>query len=214
VLFLDELPEFRRDALEALRQPLEDGVVTIGRALRTVTMPASFLLVAAMNPCPCGWLGHRARPCTCTPQAIHRYRARLSGPLLDRIDLRIEVPALLPRELRAPVDPDGTTAALSAAVEVARDRQEKRQAGPVAVTNARLAEPRLSRVCDAREAVHLAVDDVLRLHHQSGRGRIRLLRLCRTLADLDDRDAITETDVFEATALRGLAADRSGAGTD
>jgi magnesium chelatase family protein len=214
VLFLDELPEFRRDALEALRQPLEDGVVTIGRALRTVTMPASFLLVAAMNPCPCGWLGHRARPCTCTPQAIHRYRARLSGPLLDRIDLRIEVPALLPRELRAPVDPDGTTAALSAAVEVARDRQEKRQAGPVAVPNARLAEPRLSRVCDAREAVHLAVDDVLRLHYQSGRGRIRLLRLCRTLADLDDRDAITETDVFEATALRGLAADRSGAGTD
>ncbi|MEO6595959.1 MAG: ATP-binding protein, partial [Planctomycetota bacterium] len=96
VLFLDELPEFRRDALEALRQPLEDGTVTVGRARQTVTMPAQFLLTAAMNPCPCGYLGHRQRPCMCTPQAVARYRSRLSGPLLDRIDLQVEVPNLLP----------------------------------------------------------------------------------------------------------------------
>lgn len=205
VLFLDELPEFRRDALEAMRQPLEDGVVTVGRARQTITMPAQFLLTAAMNPCPCGHLGHRQRPCTCTPPAIARYRSRLSGPLLDRIDLRVEVPNLLPEELRAAEDPAGGTVVLRERVLAARARQLHRQARQQApIENARLQDRALLQACAAGEAVLGAIDEVLHRHHQSGRGRVRLLRLCRTLADLDDRDLLTVDDVFEAAALRGL----------
>jgi magnesium chelatase family protein len=207
VLFLDELPEFRRDVLEALRQPLEDGTVTVGRARAVVTMPARFLLVAAMNPCPCGFHGHRQRPCTCTPAALQRYRSRLSGPLLDRLDLHVEVPALLPGELRGPADPAGSTAALLGMVLAAHARQRHRQRQqPDFVPNARLADRQLIAACAADETALLAVDEVLRVHQQGGRGRARLLRLARTLADLDDRAAITDADVFEAAALRGLRA--------
>ncbi|MFN7670230.1 MAG: YifB family Mg chelatase-like AAA ATPase [Planctomycetota bacterium] len=206
VLFLDELPEFRRDVLEALRQPLEDGTVTVGRARQTVTMPARFLLVAAMNPCPCGYRGHRQRPCVCTPAAVARYRQRLSGPLLDRLDLQVEVPALAAAELRAPADAGGSTAALRQQVLVAHARQLQRQAGGATFTpNARLADRALLRACAATEAALACVDDVLTRHQQSARGRVRLLRLARTLADLDDREHIDEVDVLEAANLRGFA---------
>ncbi len=207
VLFLDELPEFRRDVLEALRQPLEDGTVTVGRARQTVTMPAQFLLVAAMNPCPCGYRGHRQRPCLCTPAAIARYRSRLSGPLLDRLDLQVEVPSLTAAELRAPEQAEGSTATLRAHVLVAHTRQLRRQTkNGIAVPNARLADRQLLAACAPDDKALHAVDEVLRLHHQSARGRVRLLRLARTLADLDDRDAVQEVDVWEAAALRGFAA--------
>jgi magnesium chelatase family protein len=206
VLFLDELPEFRRDALESLRQPLEDGTVTVGRARQTVTMPAQFLLVAAMNPCPCGFQGHRHRPCLCTPQAIARYRSRLSGPLLDRLDLQVEVPALDPAELRGPADPCGSSAHLAERVAVARARQAARQRGGIVLCNARLQDRALLQACSPDEAALHALDEVLRRHHQSGRARVRLLRLARTLADLDDRDTIGEIDVLEAAALRGAPA--------
>ena len=205
VLFLDELPEFRRDALEALRQPLEDGLVTVGRARQTVTMPAQFLLVAAMNPCPCGYRGHRQRPCLCTPAAVARYRGRLSGPLLDRLDLQVEVPALLPEELRAPEDAAGSTRTLRERVLLAHARQQHRQSSRGStVTNARLADAALVRACACDDAALLAVDELLRRHHQSARGRVRLLRLARTLADLDDRAAVTDIDVLEAASLRGF----------
>lgn len=208
VLFLDELPEFRRDVLEALRQPLEDGLVTVGRVQRTVTMPARFLLVAAMNPCPCGFLGHRQRPCRCTPAALARYRLRLSGPLLDRVDLQVEVPALTPAELRAPEEPAGGTAALRARVLLACDRQRHRQAAHgLPLPNARLADRQLLRACACDETALAAVDEVLRRHHLSGRGRVRLLRLARTLADLDDRDAVHDAEVWQAAALRGFRVD-------
>jgi magnesium chelatase family protein len=207
VLFLDELPEFRRDVLEALRQPLEDGSVTVGRARQTVTMPAAFLLVAAMNPCPCGYRGHRQRPCVCTPAAIARYRSRLSGPLLDRLDLQVEVPALAPDELRAPEDPAAGTAALRDQVLLAAARATHRQARDGAwLPNARLHDRQLLAACAANDATLHALDDVLRRHHQSARGRVRLLRIARTLADLDDRDAIAEVDIWEAAALRDFAA--------
>ncbi|MBL8737762.1 MAG: YifB family Mg chelatase-like AAA ATPase, partial [Planctomycetes bacterium] len=206
VLFLDELPEFRRDVLEALRQPLEDGLVTVGRARQTVTMPAQFLLVAAMNPCPCGYRGHRQRPCVCTPAAVARYTGRLSGPLLDRLDLQVEVPALSPAELRGPEDPSLGTAALRERVLVAHRRQLLRQRGqPQPVPNARLSDRALLAACAADEQALAAVDDVLRRHQQSGRGRVRLLRLARTLADLDDRDTVLDVDVFQAASLRGFA---------
>lgn len=206
VLFLDELPEFRRDVLEALRQPLEDGTVTVGRARQTVTMPARFLLVAAMNPCPCGYRGHRQRPCLCTPAAVARYRQRLSGPLLDRLDLQVEVPALTPAELRAPEDLSGGTAALRAAVLIAHERQRRRHAPDAPfVPNARLADRALLAACAATDAALACVDEALTRHQQSARGRVRLLRLARTLADLDDRDRVDDVDVLEAATLRGFA---------
>jgi magnesium chelatase family protein len=204
VLFLDELPEFRRDALEALRQPLEDGVVTVGRARQTVRMPARFLLVAAMNPCPCGYLGHPQRPCLCPPPAVLRYRSRLSGPLLDRLDLQVEVPALPPEVLRAPPDPGGSTAALAGRVLQAHARQCWRCRDGLFVANAQLSDQALLHACAADERALSALDHVLRTHRQSGRTRVRLLRLARTLADLDDRDEIGDLDVLEAAALRGL----------
>lgn len=216
VLFLDELPEFRRDVLEAMRQPLEDGTVTVGRATRTITMPAQFLLAAAMNPCPCGYLGHRQRPCLCTPATIARYRRRLSGPLLDRLDLQVEVPALTPQELRGPCEPEGTTAALRERVLLAHQRQQHRQRRkqPVDapdtatsqdfVPNARLDDGPLLRACAATPMAMQCLDDVLRRHHQSPRGRVRLLRLSRTLADLDDRARVEEVDIWQAATLRGF----------
>ena len=204
VLFLDELPEFRRDVLEALRQPLEDGAVTVGRAQRTVTMPARFLLTAAQNPCPCGFLGHRQRPCRCTPAALSRYRARLSGPLLDRLDLQVEVPALTPAELRGAEDPAATTDALRDAVLIAHDRQRHRNQaqGEPFLPNARLDGRPLQRVATASASAWSALDELLQRHHHSARGRIRLVRVARTLADLDDRDRIEDRDVLQAGALR------------
>lgn len=207
VLFLDELPEFRRDALEALRQPLEDGLVVVGRARGTVTMPAGFTLVAAMNPCPCGFLGHPQRPCTCTGPAIARYRSRISGPLLDRLDLQVEVPALDPTVLRAPRDEAGSSAALAPRIAAARERQlrRNRRADGSSVPNARLVDRQLERACAATADVEDALEQVLRLHRAGGRARVRLLRVARTLADLDDREAVIVDDVVEAASLRGFA---------
>ena len=206
VLFLDELPEFRRDVLEALRQPLEDATITVGRARQTVTMPAQFLLVAAMNPCPCGFRGHRQRPCACTPGAVARYRQRLSGPLLDRLDLQVEVPALTAAELRAPEDPAAGTAALRERVLAAHARQLRRQTfDGVFTPNGRLVDRMLLRACACTEAALAGVDEVMRRCQQSARGRVRLLRLARTLADLDDRDQVDDVDVLEAANLRGFA---------
>lgn len=207
VLFLDELPEFRRDALEALRQPLEDGIVTVGRARGTVTMPAAFMLVAAMNPCPCGFYGHPSRPCTCTPSAIHRYRSRLSGPLLDRLDLQVEVPALDPSVLRGPREPRDSTAEWSLRIERARTRQLERNArcGGKAIVNAHLADNQLERACGNDAEVEDAIERVLRLTRAGGRARVRLLRVARTLADLDDRQDLRPEDALEAAALRGFA---------
>ena len=205
VLFLDELPEFRRDVLEAMRQPLEDGTVTVGRATRTVTMPAQFLLTAAMNPCPCGYLGHRQRPCSCTPAAIARYRRRLSGPLLDRLDLQVEVPSLTPAELRCGVEPEGTTAILRERVMIAYERQLHRQSSNGDFTpNARLNDQHLLNSCAANTAAMNALDDVLKRHQQSPRGRVRLLRLARTLADLNDCQNVREVDIWQASVLRGF----------
>jgi magnesium chelatase family protein len=206
VLFLDELPEFRRHVLEVLRQPLEDGFVTVSRVHTSVRYPCRFMLVAAMNPCPCGYHGDGSDRCACEPTRVARYRGRVSGPLLDRIDLQVEVPALTPAELRAPADAEGSTAALRERVLIAHARQVHRQRrGGTFVPNARLADGALLAACAADDAALHAVDEVLRRHLQSGRGRVRLLRLARTLADLDDRPAVREVDVWDAATLRGFA---------
>ncbi len=207
VLFLDELPEFRRDALEGLRQPLEDGVVTVGRARAAVRLPADFTLVAAMNPCPCGFRGHPQRPCRCPPPLVQRYEARVSGPLLDRIDLQVEVPALPPDAFRGEVDREGSTAALRAKVQAAVARQAARNRPGEGrwLPNGRLPDRWLGARIGISVAAMRTVDEVMRLQGLSARARVRLLRVARTVADLDEADEVRDVDVLEACALRGYA---------
>ncbi len=152
VLFLDELPEFRRSVLEVLRQPLEDFEITISRCAAKTTFPCAFMLVAAMNPCPCGHLGDPRRRCRCTPAQIERYRAKISGPLLDRIDLHIEAPALSVAELRSTA-PCESSAAIRARVEAARHRQRERFGGSGISVNARMSHVQIRRHCPMDSAL-------------------------------------------------------------
>ncbi|MEE9127189.1 MAG: YifB family Mg chelatase-like AAA ATPase [Planctomycetota bacterium] len=205
VLFLDEMAEFRRDALEGLRQPIEDGQITIGRARRVVTMPADFLLIGAMNPCPCGYRGHPRRACRCSPSQRQRYESRVSGPLLDRIDLQVEVPALDPSVLHQAPDARWATNAMQDQVQLAIDRQKHRghHRHGAELFNGRLSDDSLEQAVKPSRELRRVLEDVLRVHGLSGRARVRLLRIARTLADLGDRDAVGPDDLVEAARLRG-----------
>jgi len=201
VLFLDELPEWDRRVLEALREPLESGVIHISRAARQSTFPAAFQFVAAMNPCPCGWIGHPSGRCHCTPERIARYRARLSGALLDRIDLGIEVPALPPEAMTvagARSDAADTSAAVRTRVAAARARQAARQDKP----NARLGPREIDAHCAPDgEGAALLARAVARLS-LSARAYHRILKVARTIADLAGVDAIGAVHVAEAVGYR------------
>jgi magnesium chelatase family protein len=200
VLFLDETPEFPRPALEALREPLETGFVTISRAARQARFPARFQLVAAMNPCPCGWLGSGSRigrACRCTPDAVARYQGRLSGPLLDRIDLQVEVLAASPEELLAA--PAGEPSAVVAArVAAAWQRQLDRQGEP----NARLAVGRIDALCALDEAAERFVRQAATRLGWSGRRLHRCLKVARTIADLAGSERIGLVHAAEALQLQ------------
>jgi magnesium chelatase family protein len=200
VLFLDETPEFPRAALEALREPLETGHITIARAARRATFPARFQLVAAMNPCPCGWLGAPAavgRSCACTPQAVARYQARMSGPLLDRVDLQVEVTAARSSELMAL--PDGEPSAqVAQRVAAARRRQFARQ-GRV---NAHLEPGELDRHCPLEPAAERFLRSAMDRLAWSGRRLHRCLKVARTIADLADCDIIITGHAAEALQLQ------------
>jgi magnesium chelatase family protein len=205
VLFLDELPEWDRRVLEGLREPLESGVIHISRAARQSTFPAEFQFIAAMNPCPCGWLGHVSGRCHCTPDQIHRYRGRVSGPLLDRIDLRIEVPAVPAEALAAAIsgkehdgDATETSATVRAQVTAARDRQQFRQGKP----NGRLTPREVDAHCalDAPGTALLA-QAMTRLS-LSARAYHRILKVARTIADLASVDTIQAPQVAEAVGYR------------
>jgi magnesium chelatase family protein len=203
VLFLDELPEFNRRSLEVLRQPLEEGFVTISRALHSSTFPASFILVAAMNPCPCGYLGDARHACKCNPIIIERYMGRISGPLLDRIDLHIEVPAVPFQELSATAD--GTSSA-SMRDQVSKTRYyQKQRFGPDSPrTNSRMTSRQLRKYCpldqEGRNLLRTAMDEL----GLSARAHDRILRMARTIADLDASADIQPPHVVEAISYRSL----------
>ena len=201
VLFLDELPEFRADALEVLRQPLEDGEVTVSRVAGTVTFPSKFMLVCAMNPCKCGWYGHPSGRCRCTPQDVRRYHSRISGPLLDRIDLIVEVPALDYEELKRkkPAEP---SAAIKQRVDAARKVQRERFAGDGSMCNAHIGSRQLRQFCalDAEcDALMKAAFETMGL---TARSYDRILRVARTIADLDGSENITPDAIAEAIQYR------------
>src|SRR6185436_3534110 len=183
VLFLDELPEFKRSALEVLRQPLEEGSVSISRAAGKVTLPCAFMLVAAMNPCPCGYLGDAKHECRCSPVQIQRYRARISGPLLDRIDLHIEAPALSLAELRSE-KPGENSGVIRERAQSARERQQARFTGSKTTTNARMTHAQIRRHCAIDAALGDLLQQAMEQLHLSARAYDRILKVARTIADL------------------------------
>ena len=201
VLFLDELPEFRSDVLEVLRQPLEDGEVTVSRVAGTVTYPSRFMLVCAMNPCKCGWYGHPSGRCRCTERDVRRYHSKISGPLLDRIDLIVEVPALDYEELSRRSSAE-RSADIKKRVNAAREIQRRRFGGDGTMCNAHIGSREMSEICalDAEgEALMHAAFDSMRL---SARSYDRILRVARTIADLDGQETISPEHVAEAIQYR------------
>ncbi|TLZ59574.1 MAG: ATP-binding protein [Gammaproteobacteria bacterium] len=202
VLFLDELPEFERAVLEALREPLETGIVAVSRAALQSEYPAAFQLIAAMNPCPCGRLGDPAGECRCTPAEVRRYRGRLSGPLLDRLDMHVEVPRVTAADFDTAADGGESTAAAAARVALARGVQLERQGR----CNARLTDLEVQRWCAADAAGRHLLEETMRRRGLSGRARARLLRLARTIADLEGATGIGAGHIAGAVMLRCMDA--------
>jgi magnesium chelatase family protein len=202
VLFLDELPEFSRDVLEALRQPLEDGRVSIARAGRATTFPAEFQLVAAMNPCPCGFAGTEDGGCRCTPGIPERYANRVSGPFRDRIDLWVTMPRVRPAALVSGPEPE-SSAVVSARIAAAREVQRSRGAGRL---NGRVSGRSLRAVCRLTAATTRRTIELAELEGLSGRGTERLLRVARTIADLACAAAVNADHLEEAARYRSPVA--------
>lgn len=204
VLFLDELPEFTRAALEVLRQPIEDGIVTVSRVHASVSYPCSFMLVAAMNPCPCGYYNHPTRKCTCNPKSIAKYLSRVSGPLLDRIDIHIEVPPVEYDELRS-ATPDGEpSSVIKERVNKARGVQRKRFEGTGITCNAKITSSVMRKVCVMDEAAETVLKKAFEKLNLSARAYDRVLKVARTIADLDESETIKSEHILEAVQYRAL----------
>jgi magnesium chelatase family protein len=208
VLFLDELPEFPRNVLEVLRQPLEDGHVVIARASMSLSFPARFMLAAAMNPCPCGYFNDKSRECHCTPPLIQRYVAKVSGPLLDRIDIHVEVPAVQYRELRS-TTPAESSAAIRARVLAARERQRLRFVGASEklYANAQMTTRQIRAFCELPPEAERLLERAMQQQGLTARAHDRILKVARTVADLDGAEAIALPHIAEAIQYRTL--DRS-----
>jgi magnesium chelatase family protein len=198
VLFLDELPEFSRDVLEALRQPLEDGRVSVARVGRATTFPARFQLVAAMNPCPCGFAGSEPGRCRCGPGVPEKYTGRISGPLRDRVDLWVMLPKVAPAALIGGDQPEGSTA-VAARIAAARDRQQIRGAGRL---NARTSGRELRGAAEMSPLATRRAIELADLEGLSGRGTERLVRVARTIADLAGAPAVLGEHLEEAARFR------------
>lgn len=203
VLFLDELPEFQRKTLEVLRQPLEDGVVTISRALSTVTFPADFIMIAALNPCPCGYRGDPRRQCQCSLPQVERYIAKISGPLVDRIDLHMEVPAVPFQELSSRTD--GTSSeTIRRQVVSARIRQKQRFSDRRTRQNAQMNTREIREFCELDTAGQELLKNSVMDYGLSARAHDKVLRVARTIADLENEDSIQEPHLLEAVNYRLL----------
>ena len=203
VLFLDELAEFRRDTLEVLRQPMEDGVVTIGRVARTTAFPSRFTLAAALNPCPCGYFNDARHECVCSPVQISRYLAKISGPLLDRIDLQIEVPALSPDEITS-CAPGEASAAIRERVEAARRIQRDRFRRSGAQSNAEMSARQLRRWCELDPSSRQLIEQAIARLGLSARAYDRVLKVARTIADLAGTERLDSAHVAEAVHYRAM----------
>ncbi len=205
VLFLDELPEYSRASLEALRQPLEDGVITISRASGTITFPASFMLCASMNPCPCGNYGSTKRRCTCRPNDIRRYHARVSGPLLDRIDIQVEVDGVEYDDLVSRAEEE-TSARVKARADRARNIQRQRFADTDICTNAEMGEKETREYCVLSEECENILREAYERLRLSARARSRIIKVARTIADLELSEEILPDHVYEAISYRAYSA--------
>ena len=203
VLFLDELPEFRSDVLEVLRQPLEDGTVTVSRVAGAVTFPSRFMLVCAMNPCKCGWYGHPSGRCRCSPNEVRRYQSRISGPLLDRIDIIVEVPALEYEELRRK-NPAESSADIRQRVNEARGLQRVRFSGDETMCNAHMGTKELRQFCSLSPEGEELMRDAFDTMGLSARSHDRILRVARTIADLDGAEEIGVEHIAEAIQYRSF----------
>lgn len=201
VLCLDEIPQFSPAALEVLRQPLEDRRITISRARYKVEFPASFMLVASMNPCPCGYAGDDSGRCTCTPSMIHRYRSRLSGPLMDRIDLHVNVKAVDGRSMS--VCPfEESSRDVAARVAAVREVQLRRFAGEGIFTNSGMLPSHLSRFCTVDAQGQRLLGKLMDSYALSARGYVRILKVARTIADMDGSENIKSEHISEAVQYR------------
>jgi magnesium chelatase family protein len=201
VLFLDELPEWDRRVIEVLREPLESGSILVSRAARQTVFPAAFQLVAAMNPCPCGWLGHASGRCTCSPEQVRRYRSRVSGALYDRIDMAIEVPAVTASDMGAKAG-RATRAESSQDVRVRVDAAHRRQVARQGKANARLAPGEVDRQCERSAQADALLAQAMSRLSLSARGYHRVLKVARTIADLCACATIEQAHVAEALAYR------------
>jgi magnesium chelatase family protein len=200
---LDELTEFKRDVLEFLRQPLEDGVVTISRTRQTVQFPAQFTLVASTNPCPCGYFGDTIQACTCTPRSREQYWARLSGPLMDRIDLQVMVSRLKPEEItRQPVGEDSLS--VRQRVQLARDRARQRFQNDPIQCNAEMQSRHLRTWCALDDTSRLLLENAIRKLGLSARATDRILKVARTIADLEGVESLQTHHVAEAIQYRTI----------
>ena len=202
VLFLDELPEFHADVLEVLRQPLEDGQTQISRVSGSVTYPSRFMLVCAMNPCRCGWYGHPSGRCTCTEQAVRRYLSRLSGPMLDRIDICVDVPPLDYDELSGSAPPAEPSAAIRQRVNAARAVQTARYGPDGPACNAQMGPRELREHCKLDGECQRLIRGAYDRLGLTARGYDRILRVARTIADLDGEEAIAAHHLAEALQYR------------
>jgi len=203
VLFLDELPEFKKNVLEVLRQPMEDGKVTISRASSSVTYPANFMLVAAMNPCPCGFLGDPKRECSCTFLQVQRYRTKISGPLMDRIDLHMEVPPVQYKDLAAAGGGE-SSAEILARVKAARKIQAERFQKMKIYTNAHMNSRQIRKFCALDSLSEELLERAMEKFGLSARAHSRILKIARTVADLAASEEITSAHVAEAIQYRSL----------